>query len=101
MFRLAVSEVAPAGARVYAVLRRHDALAGLIYFEIPPDYSGSQVLPLPWARRAPNTAAPPEIWTDPSTEIRIALFDRRSCFCKAPRMSPSFTAISADSDLLQ
>ncbi len=99
VLQLTVDEAAPAGARVFAVLRNHDRLVGSLMFQIPPHYTGSQILPQPWANGSPSTAAAPAIWSDPATEIRVALFDRRSCFCRVQHMGPSYTEMPAISDL--
>ena len=99
MLRLTVDEAAPAGAIVVAVLRNHDRLVGSLWFQIPPHYEGSQILPQPWANGSPSAAAPPALWSDPATEIQVALFDRRSCFCQSLHIGPTYTAMPAVSDL--
>ena len=91
-FRLTVPEALPAGARLYAVLRHHGRLAGLLTFQVPPAFSGARTLPIPWATGAPKTGDPPALWTDPSTELVIGLYDRRGCACPRPHMGPTFRA---------
>lgn len=91
-FRLTVPEALPAGARLYAVLRHHGLLAGLLTVQVPPAFSGARTLPIPWAAGAPKTGDPPALWTDPSTELVIGLYDRRGCACPKPHMGPTFSA---------
>jgi hypothetical protein len=90
---------APQGARLYAVLRGRGGLAGVLFFRLPPGFSGTQILPLPSSEGPPGTAAPPPIWTDSATTIEIALFDRRGCFCSWPAMGPNFAAYTPDPEL--
>jgi len=94
-FRLTVPEALPAGARLYAVLRHHGVLAGLLTVQVPPSFSGARTLPIPWAAGAPKTGDPPALWTDPATELVIGLYDRRGCACPAPQMGPTFRATPA------
>ncbi len=83
---------APNGARLYAVLRDRRGLAGVLFFRLPPGFSGTQILPLPTSKGAPATTAPPPIWSDSATSIDVALFDRRGCACQWPAMGPNFAA---------
>jgi len=83
---------APNGARLYAVLRGRDGLAGVLFFCLPPGFSGTQILPLPGSFGQPATSAPPPLWTDKATTIDVVLFDRRGCFCDWPAMGPHFAA---------
>jgi membrane associated rhomboid family serine protease len=96
VIQFTATESSKNGGRVYALLRRHDQPAGLLFFELPARFSGSQILPIPWSYGGPHTEPPPAIWTDPDSEIRVALFDRRGCFCKEPRMTPIYIPITAD-----
>ena len=83
---------AEAGARVYAVVRSHGAYAGLVVFQVPPGFVGAFALPLPGRFGAPQTEPPDAIWTDPATEVLIALHDRRGCRCARAALGPFFTA---------
>jgi membrane associated rhomboid family serine protease len=87
---------APNGARLYAVLRDRHGLAGVLFFRLPPGFSGTQILPLPASKGAPATTAPPPIWFDSATSITVALFDRRGCACQWPAMGPNYAAYIPD-----
>ena len=69
-----------------------DARVGVVFFRLPPGFSGTQVLPLPMQRGVPGTAPPPAVWLDGASHIDVALFDRRGCFCKWPEMGPTYAA---------
>ncbi len=87
-----LTQAAPAtrGAQIYAVLRSRDRLQGVLYFQLPPGFYGTQLLPLPTQLGPPGPNPPPAFWLDPASRIEVALFDRRGCFCDWPRMGPSF-----------
>jgi hypothetical protein len=88
------------GGRLYAVLYHGGAVAGVLFFRIPPGFSGAQILPLPWARTYPQTDPPPPLWTDGKASITPALYDRRGCFCEGEaRMDPNFAPYVPDSAL--
>ncbi len=96
VLRLDQAAPAPRGARLYAVLRGRDGLAGVLFFRLPPGFSGAQILPLPSSQSAPGTSPPAPIWTDKATTIEVALFDRRGCYCDWPSMGPNFAAYQPD-----
>jgi hypothetical protein len=99
VLRLSQPAPAPQGARVYAVLRGRNGLAGVLFFHLPPNFSGTQILPLPGSQGAPGMAAPDPVWTDGRTTIEVGLFDRRGCYCSWPEMGPHFAPYTPDPDI--
>ena len=98
VLRLTQSAPVPGGARVFALLRGREGVAGVLYFRIPAGFSGSQVLPLPVTEAAPSTGGPPTLWTDATTRLQVALFDRRGCDCNEP-IGPDFAPYTPDPDI--
>jgi len=79
------------GGRLYALVRDgQGAIAGMLFIMIPPGFSGSQILPIPTSRGAPSTTPPPPLWTDSTTRLQVAVFDRRPCSLRGEVMGPSF-----------
>jgi membrane associated rhomboid family serine protease len=79
------------GARAYVLVQRPDGPAGVLLIILPPGFSGAQILPLPTAMASPAQTIP-ALWTDGKSSLRLALFDRRGCYCDWPAMGPYFAA---------